>query len=88
MVRTKGDRVPSKAVGAKAPRKIASTSQKKGGLGSKGGGNPYHPRETPEWQKPITWFLNQNSEKQDTGSSEAQESEDQNANEEAGNESD
>lgn len=25
---------------------------------SHGGGNPYHPRETPEWQKPITSFMN------------------------------
>lgn len=28
------------------------------------GGNPYHPRETPEWQKPITCFLNPNSSKE------------------------
>lgn len=25
------------------------------------GGNPYHPRETPGWQKPITSFMNTSS---------------------------
>ncbi|XP_066582028.1 PCNA-associated factor-like [Prorops nasuta] len=63
MVRTKADRVAVKAVGSKAPRKIAATTPSKRSGGSKGknysGGNPYHPRDTPEWQKPITNFLNQ-----------------------------
>lgn len=36
------------------------------------GGNPYHPRETPEWQKPITCFLNQNFLKESTDVSEIQ----------------
>lgn len=33
------------------------------------GGNPYHPRETPEWQKPITNFMNQNVTKENDVSS-------------------
>lgn len=36
------------------------------------GGNPYHPRDTPQWQKPITCFINQNSSKDAGDSSEAQ----------------
>ncbi|KAL2714690.1 PCNA-associated factor-like [Vespula squamosa] len=61
MVRTKADRIPTKAIGAKAPHKIAS-SKKAGSSKAKSysGGNPYHPRDTPEWQKPITNFMNQN----------------------------
>ncbi|XP_072767732.1 PCNA-associated factor [Anoplolepis gracilipes] len=66
MVRTKADRVPTKAVGSKAPGKKVgaatfsgnnSNGRKNAGK-SYGGGNPYHPRETPDWQKPITSFLN------------------------------
>ncbi|KAG6795243.1 PCNA-associated factor isoform X1 [Apis mellifera caucasica] len=75
MVRTKADRVPTKAVGSKAPHKsVKSTSVKKtNGKGkSYSGGNPYHPRETPEWQKPITCFLNQNFLKESTDVSEIQ----------------
>ncbi|KAK2587863.1 hypothetical protein KPH14_003960 [Odynerus spinipes] len=74
MVRTKADRVPAKAVGAKAPHKVANSGGSKKPLGgSRGrnysGGNPYHPRETPEWQKPITNFLNQSTSTEYTGSS-------------------
>ncbi|XP_029155593.1 PCNA-associated factor-like [Nylanderia fulva] len=63
MVRTKADRVPTKAVGGKAPGKIRAANPgksngKKSAGKSSGGGNPYHPRETPEWQKPITSFIN------------------------------
>ncbi|KAL6423781.1 hypothetical protein ACFW04_010331 [Cataglyphis niger] len=64
MVRTKADRVPGKAVGSKAPGKVSAGSAGKKNNGRKsagksyGGGNPYHPRETPEWQKPITSFMN------------------------------
>ncbi|KZC10542.1 hypothetical protein WN55_01979 [Dufourea novaeangliae] len=78
MVRTKADRVPGKVVGAKAPSKsVKSTPTKKSVIvSSKGknysGGNPYHPRETPNWQKPITCFLNQGSSKEITDSSEPQ----------------
>ncbi|XP_076301198.1 PCNA-associated factor isoform X2 [Lasioglossum baleicum] len=90
MVRTKADRVPGKAVGGKAPAKsVKSTPVKKVVGTSKGknysGGNPYHPRETPEWQKPITCFLNQNSSTECTSAS--QESGGQNENEDIGNES-
>ncbi|KAL2738475.1 PCNA-associated factor-like [Vespula maculifrons] len=72
MVRTKADRIPTKAMGAKAPHKIASTTgaKKSGNRGkSYSGGNPYHPRETPEWQKPITNFMNQNVTKENDVSS-------------------
>ncbi|XP_033190834.1 PCNA-associated factor isoform X2 [Bombus vancouverensis nearcticus] len=77
MVRTKADRVPTRAVGSKAPHKTTkSTPVKKSGSSSKGksysGGNPYHPRETPEWQKPITCFLNQGSVNQSENLSKAQ----------------
>nr|XP_031843008.1 PCNA-associated factor-like [Nomia melanderi] len=93
MVRTKADRVPGKAVGAKAPAKsVKSTPVKKVTGTSKGknysGGNPYHPRDTPDWQKPITCFLNQNSSKEATDCPGPHETEDQIANEEAGNELD
>ncbi|XP_043600053.1 PCNA-associated factor-like [Bombus pyrosoma] len=78
MVRTKADRVPTRAVGSKAPHKTTkSTPVKKSSSSSKGksysGGNPYHPRETPEWQKPITCFLNQGSVNQSKDLSKAQE---------------
>ncbi|XP_047360519.1 PCNA-associated factor-like [Vespa velutina] len=78
MVRTKADRVPTKAVGAKAPHKVASTTgaKKTSGNGkgkSYSGGNPYHPRETPEWQKPITNFMNQNVTKERDVSSKSNE---------------
>ncbi|XP_076173665.1 PCNA-associated factor [Ptiloglossa arizonensis] len=91
MVRTKADRL--KAVGGKAPSKsVKSTPTKKGKGVSKGknysGGNPVHPRETPEWQKPITCFLNQNSVQDAAGVSGVQEDENQSVNEETGNESD
>ncbi|XP_014614009.1 PREDICTED: PCNA-associated factor-like [Polistes canadensis] len=64
MVRTKADRLPAKAVGAKAPHKLSSTTdgvKKTGNNKVRGytGGNPYHPRQTPNWQKPITNFMNQ-----------------------------
>ncbi|XP_033320973.1 PCNA-associated factor [Megalopta genalis] len=93
MVRTKADRVPGKAVGGKAPAKaMKSTPVKKVAGTSKGknysGGNPYHPRETPVWQKPITCFLNQDSSKDCTYPSTSQENEDQNTSEETGDESD
>ncbi|XP_017753848.1 PREDICTED: PCNA-associated factor-like [Eufriesea mexicana] len=77
MVRTKADRVPTKAVGSKAPHKsvkntpVKETSKTKGK--SYSGGNPYHPRQTPEWQKPITCFLNQNSLNESSDISEIQE---------------
>ncbi|XP_076395063.1 uncharacterized protein LOC105663333 isoform X1 [Megachile rotundata] len=88
MVRTKADRVPTKAVGSKAPAKsVKSTPTKKVAGSSKGkshsGGNPYHPRATPEWQKPITCFINQNA----TNKVE-QENEDEGTSKEANNESD
>ncbi|XP_078039099.1 PCNA-associated factor [Augochlora pura] len=91
MVRTKADRVPGKAVGGKAPAKAVKSTPVKAVAGpSKGknysGGNPYHPRETPVWQKPITFFLNQDSSKEHPPSS--QENGDQNTNEETGDESD
>ncbi|XP_076241404.1 uncharacterized protein LOC143183642 [Calliopsis andreniformis] len=92
MVRTKADRVPVKAVGAKAPSKNVgkSTPVKKSAGSNKGksysGGNPYHPRETPEWQKPITCFLNQNSSKETTDIQE--ETAGHSKSEEGGNESD
>ncbi|CAK9808308.1 hypothetical protein ANTQUA_LOCUS5552 [Anthophora quadrimaculata] len=81
MVRTRGDRVPVKAVGSKAPSKVAKTAAPVKKSSSKGksysGGNTYHPRETPEWQKPITCFLNQNSVKDFTNSSEIPEDTDE-----------
>lgn len=42
---------------------LLNTNMNKGVISGKNysGGNPVHPRETPEWQKPITCFLNQNS---------------------------
>lgn len=63
MVRTKADSTGVKASGAKAPRKVTvstptrsyDSSDSKGK--PSGGGNAYHPRETPEWQKPITTFF-------------------------------
>ncbi|XP_076650947.1 PCNA-associated factor [Halictus rubicundus] len=90
MVRTKADRVPSKVVGGKAPAKsVKSTPVKKVVGTSKGknysGGNPYHPRETPEWQKPITCFLNQNSSTEYVDTSASQEIGGQNEDEETGN---
>ncbi|XP_076759235.1 PCNA-associated factor [Xylocopa sonorina] len=93
MVRTKADRVPAKAVGSKAPHKaVKSTPVKKTSSGARGksysGGNPYHPRETPEWQKPITSFLNQNSMNTAADSSETQENNDAGSSKEAENESD
>ncbi|XP_017889687.1 PCNA-associated factor-like [Ceratina calcarata] len=68
MVRTRADRIQAKAVGSKAPSKVAAivpsspvvTPSKRRGK-SYSGGNPYHPRDTPEWQKPITNFLNPDS---------------------------
>ncbi|KAI4498397.1 hypothetical protein M0802_006576 [Mischocyttarus mexicanus] len=65
MARTKADRLPAKAVGAKAPHKVSSTktvgAKKTGNNKGKNysGGNPYHPRKTPDWQKPITNFMNE-----------------------------
>lgn len=65
MVRTKADSAGVKVLGAKAPRKALtatptrssySDSDSKNKPGSSGG-NSYHPRETPEWQKPITNFF-------------------------------
>uniref|UniRef100_A0A1B6G4T3 PCNA-associated factor n=1 Tax=Cuerna arida TaxID=1464854 RepID=A0A1B6G4T3_9HEMI len=62
MVRTK-DSASVKVVGAKAPRKISSTTTStavSSGSDSKkkhSGGNSYCPRETPAWQKPITQFF-------------------------------
>ncbi|XP_032678284.1 PCNA-associated factor-like [Odontomachus brunneus] len=65
MVRTKADRVPRKAIGGKvtakksAPVKINTPKKSTGSKGAKkqSGGNPYHPRETPKWQKSITCFI-------------------------------
>ncbi|XP_014472246.1 PREDICTED: PCNA-associated factor-like [Dinoponera quadriceps] len=66
MVRTKADRVPRRAVGEKsiAKKNVAvrvnipqKTNSSKAGK-KYSGGNPYHPRETPKWQKSITCFLN------------------------------
>ena len=96
MVRTKADRVPTKAVGGKAPAKALKTAGTatpkkviKSGKGkSYAGGNPYHPRDTPEWQKPITCFINQNSSKDAGDSLEAQDNEEQKVKEESEAESD
>ena len=96
MVRTKADRVPTKAVGSKAPAKslktAAATTPKKGVKNGKGksysGGNPYHPRDTPEWQKPITCFIKQSSSKDAEDSLEAQDNEEQNVKEQSEDESD
>ncbi|GIY03481.1 hypothetical protein CDAR_622631 [Caerostris darwini] len=62
MARTKAD--AAKKAGGKAPRKIHvlrnETGSAKGGKGKSdrySGGNPYCPRPTPEWQKPITGFF-------------------------------
>ncbi|CAL1679762.1 unnamed protein product [Lasius platythorax] len=74
MVRTKADRVPAKAVGSKAPGKVRAdtpgrkSNGKKSAGKSYGGGNPYHPRDTPEWQKPITSFMNTSSSSKTTAS--------------------
>ena len=95
MVRTKADRVPTKAVGSKAPAKAVKTASpatpKKGVKSGKGksysGGNPYHQRDTPEWQKPITCFINQNSSKNTGDSSEAQDNQEQNIKEQSEDES-
>ncbi|KAJ1528311.1 hypothetical protein ONE63_006733 [Megalurothrips usitatus] len=64
MVRTKAD-AGVKVSGAKADRKtFPTTPSRSGGEGGDsknkqyGGGNSYHPRETPGWQKPITTFFN------------------------------
>lgn len=64
MVRTKADTTGVKASGAKAPRKALSStptrsvsSESDGKNKTHGGGNSYHPRETPGWQKPITTFF-------------------------------
>lgn len=86
-----GSKAPGKSVG-KSPAVKKTTGSGKGKNYS--GGNPYHPRETPEWQKPITCFLNPNSSKEiETASfSQIQETEDQkdaeSGKEEAENESD
>ncbi|KOC62115.1 PCNA-associated factor [Habropoda laboriosa] len=92
MVRTKADRVPVKAVGSKAPRKLAKTAtpvkKTSSSKGKSSGGNAYHPRETPEWQKPITCFLNQNSLTESTNSSEMQEGRNEGTSKETRNESD
>ncbi|XP_046686997.1 PCNA-associated factor-like [Homalodisca vitripennis] len=61
MVRTK-DSASVKVVGAKAPRKISTPTSTAASSGSDSkkkhsGGNPYCPRETPAWQKPITQFF-------------------------------
>ncbi|XP_074651287.1 PCNA-associated factor-like [Tubulanus polymorphus] len=74
MVRTRGDNSARKAVAAKAPRKALSTpsascygesSSPGGKAGKYAGGNPYCPRPTPEWQKPIDMFF-QKSDKENT----------------------
>jgi len=60
MVRTKADSSCVKAVGAKALRKMTSSSAvaSNGDKGKQGaGGNPYFSRETPSWQKEITSFF-------------------------------
>jgi len=63
MVRTKADTTAVKVSGAKAPRKTVSTPTRSvsdssdGKSKASGGGNAYHPRETPGWQKPITTFF-------------------------------
>ena len=63
MVRTKADTTGVKVSGAKAPRKALSTPTRSASDSNdnknKGyqGGNSYHPRETPGWQKPITTFF-------------------------------
>lgn len=51
------------AVGAKAPAKVAITAILSGnGPKVRNHGNSYHPRETPGWQKPITFFMKQEAE--------------------------
>ncbi|XP_043276029.1 pre-mRNA-splicing factor CWC22 homolog [Venturia canescens] len=64
MVRTKAGSVSNKAIGAKAPQKVAITAILSGNApkSKHTGGNPYHPRETPGWQKPITFFMKQDGE--------------------------
>lgn len=64
MVRTKAGSSSVRVAGAKAPRKVAhvsisstSTNSANGSSDSGKGGNPYFPRETPEWQKEITTFF-------------------------------
>ncbi|XP_015598113.1 PCNA-associated factor [Cephus cinctus] len=71
MVRTKAGSSSAKAVGAKAPHKVSNTAALRSSGSSEGGGkgrdysggNPYHPRETPNWQKPITSFFQQEASK-------------------------
>ncbi|KAG7200533.1 hypothetical protein KM043_001096 [Ampulex compressa] len=80
MVRTKAERVQTKVVGSKAPHKVGrSTPTRKVAPAIKGegnsGGNSYHPRETPNWQKPITRFLSQNAQSNADGASGSQDNE-------------
>ncbi|GLV40344.1 hypothetical protein CBL_04145 [Carabus blaptoides fortunei] len=73
MVRTKTSGVSGvKSLGAKAPRKLSlsssnSRNKNKRDSNSQGGGNSIHPRETPQWQQPITSFFGQNSGTQENG---------------------
>ncbi|XP_015184900.1 PREDICTED: PCNA-associated factor-like [Polistes dominula] len=83
MVRTKADRLPGKAVGAKAPHKVSSTTgtakkRRNNKASSYSGGNPYHPRQTPDWQKPITNFMNQSITNNDNVASTSHDNEKEN----------
>ncbi|XP_012276233.1 PCNA-associated factor [Orussus abietinus] len=63
MVRTKATSLTVRTSGGKAPRKFTAAAPMSVSNGAQSktysGGNPYHPRETPNWQKPITTFFNQ-----------------------------
>ncbi|XP_046483589.1 PCNA-associated factor [Neodiprion pinetum] len=71
MVRTRADAGVTRAAGAKAPRKnlggvsarmvIANAFADKGKGKDHSSGNSYCPRETPDWQKPITSFFHRPS---------------------------
>ncbi|OXU26648.1 hypothetical protein TSAR_007887 [Trichomalopsis sarcophagae] len=75
MVRTKADAAVRVAAGGKAPKKTANRAPQSPAPGSdKGGkdnlpGNRYCPRETPAWQKKITFFYNKNDDEMNESSS-------------------
>ncbi|XP_046744829.1 PCNA-associated factor-like [Diprion similis] len=78
MVRTRADAGATRAAGAKAPRKnlggvsarmvIANAFADKGKGKDHSSGNSYCPRETPDWQKPITSFFQRPSTESGEGS--------------------
>ncbi|EFN80452.1 PCNA-associated factor [Harpegnathos saltator] len=84
MVRTRADRVPRRAVGEKSSAKknvaVKINTPKKNGRGRKKytSGNPYHPRETPQWQKSITCFMNSPGTTAEATADEASSKEDNN----------